>query len=84
MVRLAHFKDVSEDPQAWANGYFEHVTYATGRTDVMPTSPIEMASIGPIKTKIAPEIGHDTDAILASLGYTAEQIAEMRAAGAIK
>lgn len=82
--KMVHYRDVPKDEQAWANGYFEHVTYATGRTDVMPTSPIEMASIGPIKTKIAPEIGHDTDAILASLGYTAEQIAEMRAAGAIK
>ena len=82
--KMVHYRDVPKDEQAWANGYLEHVTYATGNTDVMPTSPIEMASVGEIKTKIAPEIGHDTDAVFAKLGYSPEEIAAMKAKGAIK
>lgn len=82
--KMVHYRDVPKDEQAWANGYLEYMDYPTGHTDVMPTSPIEMASIGQIKTKIAPEIGHDTDSILQTLGYSPEKIAAMKETGAIK
>lgn len=81
-VRMAHFADVSEDPQAWENGYVEHVTFKNGAVDVMPASPIEMESCTPPKTVPAPLNGHDTVEILASLGYTPEQIEAMLASGA--
>ncbi len=82
--KMVHYRDVPKDEQAWANGYLENMDYPTGRTDVMPTSPIEMESVGPVKTKSAPEIGHDTDSILQSLGYSPEKIAAMKESGAIK
>ena len=81
---MNHFSEVSEDEQAWANGYLEHVDFGNGRTDVMPSSPIEMESLGEIKTKPAPAIGADTDAILTSLGYSAEDIAAMKESGVIR
>lgn len=84
IVRMNHYKEVSEDPQAWANNYLENVEFRNGDTMVMPVCPIEMDSVGPIKTKPAPYIGADTDEVAAALGYTAEQIAEMKASGAIK
>lgn len=84
IVRMNHFRDVAADEQAWANGYLEHMDYPGGNRDVMPTSPIEMASVGPIQTKAAPGIGADTDSVLQSMGYTEAQIAEMKASGAIK
>ena len=84
VVRMNHFSEVSEDEQAWANGYLEHVDFGNGRTDVMPSSPIEMESLGEIKTKPAPAIGADTDAILTSLGYSAEDIAAMKESGVIR
>lgn len=84
MVRMNHFSDVAEDPQAWANGYLEHVTFSNGQIDVMPSSPIEMASVGDTKTIPAPGIGADTETILEALGYSGEQIAAMKASGAIK
>ena len=80
---MQHFADVSEDEQAWANEYLENVHFANGRTDVMPTSPIEMDSLGPIKTKPAPAIGADTESILQNLGYSQEAIEQMRQAGTI-
>lgn len=84
IVHMNHFKDVTQDEQAWANGYLEHMHYPGNRVDVMPTSPLEMASLGPIKTKAAPGIGADTDSVLKSMGYSSQQIAAMKAAGAIK
>lgn len=84
IVRMNHFSDVAEDEQAWVNGYLEHVEFANGRVDVMPSSPIEMDSIGPLKTTPAPEIGADTAEILRSLGYSDEDITRLQSAGAIK
>ncbi len=82
LVHMAHFADVSEDPQAWANNFVEHVTFANGNTEVMPTSPIEMASATPPATRPAGDLGADTAKILLSLGYTQEQVDAMLASGA--
>jgi len=84
IVRLNTYGSVYEDPQAWANGYLEKVTFANGNTDIMPTSPIEMKSIGELKTVPAGDIGADTRKVLAQLGYSEEQIKAMLAAGAAK
>ena len=83
LVRVAHFKEVAEDPQAWANGYLERVTFANGREDTVPASPIQMDSVGKVTTKPAPPCGADTVAILRDLGYTEEQISSMEASGAV-
>lgn len=82
LVRMHHFSDISEDPQAWENGYVEHVTFRSGNVDVMPASPIEMDSCTPPKTRPAPMPGADTAAVLAQLGYTEAQIEAMLASGA--
>ncbi len=82
--KIVHYREVAKDEQAWANHYLEHVTFPNGRTDVMPTSPVEMDSVGEVKTKIAPAIGHDTDNVMQSLGYSPEQIRQMKDSGAIR
>lgn len=84
VMPMKGFADVSEDPQAWANDYLEHVEFANGHVDVMPTSPIEMLSVGSLKTVPSHTVGQDTTDVLASLGYTQEQIDKMRAEGAVK
>lgn len=84
IVRMNHFSDVAEDEQAWVNGYLEHVEFANGRVDVMPSSPIEMDSIGPLKTTPAPKIGADTQEILRSLGYCDQDITRLQSTGAIQ
>ena len=84
MVRMGHFSEISEDQQAWANGYLEHVTFANGHEGIMPASPIEMDSVGTVVTKTAPGIGADTEALLSSLGYSAEEIQKMLQEGAVK
>ena len=84
MTRMAHFRDIHKDEQAWANDYLEHVTSPSGNTNVMPRSPIEMDSVGLPVTQVAHGIGEDTDEVLAMLGYTPDQIVSMRQSGAIK
>ena len=82
LAHVAHFRDVSKDPQAWANGYLEHVEFRNGNVDIMPASPIEMESFTPPPTRPAPPVGTHTVEVLRSLGYTEEQIDAMIAAGA--
>lgn len=84
LVRMGHFCELVDDQQAWANGYVENVTFPNGTTGIMPTSPIEMESVGKIPTRPAPCVGADTDEVLAELGYSPESISDMKAAGAIK
>ena len=84
LIRMNHFSDLAEDEQAWANGFLEHVKFESGNTEVMPKSPIEMDSVGELKTVPASRIGSDTEEILNQLGYTAEQIKYMSDSGAVK
>lgn len=84
IVRMNHFSDVAEDEQAWVNGYLERVKFASGNVDVMPSSPIEMDSIGQLKTVPAPGIGGNTEQILKDLGYSEQDIQSMKTTGAVK
>ncbi len=83
VVRMSHFSDLSEDPQAWANGFLEHVTFPSGNTDVMPSSPIEMGCAQTPPTVPAPGVGAHTFEVLESLGYTREEVQKMMESGAV-
>lgn len=83
LMRMGNFSDLPNDEQAWANGYLEHVTFANGRTEVMPRSPIEMDSVGELFTKPAPCVGAHTEEILKELGYGEEEISAMCADGSV-
>jgi crotonobetainyl-CoA:carnitine CoA-transferase CaiB-like acyl-CoA transferase len=75
---MTHFSDISEDEQAWANGYVQYVSYANGNTDIIASSPIEMDSVGPLETLPSGGIGHDNDEILSRLGYDEQEIALLK------
>lgn len=83
VVRLNHFSDVSEDEQAWANGYLERMECRNGETVVMPRSPIAINSDEEVWTVPAPYVGADTRAVLSRLGYTDEEIEAMQSKGAV-
>jgi crotonobetainyl-CoA:carnitine CoA-transferase CaiB-like acyl-CoA transferase len=76
--------EIVDDPQARAMGMFVEQEYPDGRgtfdTLAIPIR-IEGADIAPRGT--APDLGADTDAVLAELGVSADRIAELRSAGAI-
>ncbi|MDD6310485.1 MAG: CaiB/BaiF CoA-transferase family protein [Firmicutes bacterium] len=78
--------EVSQDPQAIENEYIVPVEFPDEdhTTVMLPNPPIEFSDYGRREYKPTGVLGEDTDEILTSLGYTKEQIEEMRAAGAIK
>ena len=83
LERLNHYNDISTDEQAWANGYLEQMEFRSGLEGVMPRSPISMDSVGQLKTTSAPHIGADNDEVLGEMGYTPEEIQNMKEAGAV-
>ncbi len=83
MVRMNHFSDISEDEQAWANGYLERMECPNGETVIMPSVPFMMNNLGDVSTKPAPKTGEHTVKVLEELGYSAEQISALSEQGAV-
>ncbi len=83
LVKMGHFKDVSTDEQAWANGFIDHIEYPNGHKDIMPTSPIEMNSATPCPIEPVPANGTHTVEVLLSLGYSEDEVKNMEQLGAI-
>ena len=81
---MGHFKDVSTDEQAWANGFLDYIEYPNGHKDIMPTSPIEMKSATPRPIEPVVKNGAHTEEVLRSLGYSDESIKDLENLGAIR
>lgn len=81
---IQNLPEIVEDPQVRAMGMFVEQDFPDGdgtfETLAVPIR-IEGADIAPRGT--APELGADTDAVLADLGLSSEEISELRGAGAI-
>ena len=73
----------AKDPHCWINGYMQEVEHPEWGSVRMIGSPIQMSDTPVVPGKVAPELGADTETLLLDLGYDWDQIAAMRAAGAI-
>jgi crotonobetainyl-CoA:carnitine CoA-transferase CaiB-like acyl-CoA transferase len=73
-------EELFEDPHLRASGGLGDVTLPDGRKTQLPILPIEMAGERPRGNGQLAQPGQDTDAVLASLGLSADAIAELRAA----
>lgn len=83
-VRLQHFKEIENDQQAWANDFLYENTFANGAKAALPSSPVQWAESGSLSYQGSPLLGEHTKELLEELGYTPEQIEELktlRAAG---
>jgi crotonobetainyl-CoA:carnitine CoA-transferase CaiB-like acyl-CoA transferase len=70
--------EASNDPDVLANGYLTEVEYPKyGRTLKVHGSPWRFSET-PAKIGIAPELGAHNDEVLAELGYSPEQIGDLR------
>lgn len=70
--------EASNDPDVLANGYVTEVDYPKhGKRLKVHGSPWHFSETPP-SIGIAPELGADTDTVLAGLGYTAAEIAGLR------
>lgn len=75
--------EVTRDPQALANDFFQdwdHPVYGPIR---VVANPIKLSRTKEETTAPAPKLGEHTDEIVRNLGYTAEQIEALRAAGVL-
>ncbi|MBV9827585.1 MAG: CoA transferase [Alphaproteobacteria bacterium] len=71
--------EASNDPDVLANGYVTEVEYPQyGRTLKVHGSPWHFSET-PAQYGIAPQLGADNEAVLGDIGYSAAQIADLRA-----
>ena len=81
--RLRHFKEVSTDEQAWANGSFAEAAYPDGAKTAIPMPPINFSEYDRRPFVQTGGIGADNEEVLHSLGYDDAAIAQLRESGAL-
>jgi len=72
--------ELASDPAAVANGFAQEVDYGDGRTMTMVSAPMQFDRQY-LRSRPAPELGADNDAVLAALGYDEDQIIDLKVAG---
>lgn len=70
------WKEVLEDPQAWANDCFYKIKYDSGEVTAV-RNPVQFAEAGLPEMKKAPLLGADTIEVLKECGVSDEKIEEL-------
>lgn len=79
---VQHVGEMRDDPQALANGYIQNVDYGDGRTLPLVSVPMQFDG-APLPARRSPDLGADSDAILAGLGYDEDAIIDLKVAGIV-
>jgi crotonobetainyl-CoA:carnitine CoA-transferase CaiB-like acyl-CoA transferase len=74
-MRTAH--EVHADPQALANGYLPRTTDAHGNEFALAASPVQFDET-PLALNRAPGHGEHTDTLLAELGFSEDEIIDLK------
>jgi crotonobetainyl-CoA:carnitine CoA-transferase CaiB-like acyl-CoA transferase len=75
--------DLFDDPQMNAHGRMLPIRMPKGNVAKLPTTPICFDDEAPALRRQPPAAGEHTDELLRALGYSEEQIAALRAGGAV-
>jgi crotonobetainyl-CoA:carnitine CoA-transferase CaiB-like acyl-CoA transferase len=75
-------KEVGQDVQAVANGYLTEVDRGDGTTFTLVASPVQFDETTPT-LRPGPDMGQHTEEVLLAAGYTWEELAALKEAGAI-
>jgi crotonobetainyl-CoA:carnitine CoA-transferase CaiB-like acyl-CoA transferase len=75
-------KEVGQDPQALANGYLTEVERGDGSTFTLVASPVQFDETTPA-LRAGPDMGQHTEEVLLGAGYTWDELAALKEAGAI-
>lgn len=81
---IARPEDMFDDPHLNAGGGLEPVTLDSGEETKLPALPIEMNGARPSSAVQLSSIGEHTEARLAGLGFSPEEIVRLREKGAIE
>lgn len=76
-------QELADQEQVQANGYVVDLFHDLAGPVRMQAAPWKMSKTPPAPETASPVLGAHTDEVLAGAGYSADQIAAMRAAGAI-
>ena len=74
--------ELLDDPQVVANDYIGTVTRPDGETFPLPAGAVQFDE-QPAALHPAPELGEHTDSVLADLGFTWDEIVDLKVKGAI-
>lgn len=80
---VAGYDDVMAHPQLAANGMMQRIAHPTLGEIRMPGFPINSARENARPARPAPACGQHTEAVLRKCGYSGDEIAALRASGAI-
>ena len=75
--------DVTNDPQAVANGFFAEILHPIAGQMKLVTTPVKFCQNPASVRTPAPEVGQHTEAILTDLGYTWYDISQLKEQGVI-
>jgi crotonobetainyl-CoA:carnitine CoA-transferase CaiB-like acyl-CoA transferase len=81
---IARPEDMFDDPHLNASGGLEPVIFADGRETKLPLLPIEMDGKRLGSPPEIPEMGANSNGLLAQLGYSEEEITALKTAGAVE
>ena len=81
--RIYTIADIATDPHYQARGMIEPVVMDDGSTLALPGIVPKLSKTPGSHRRNAPRLGQDTDAVLAEMGLTAEQITALRVRGII-
>ncbi|QZY54082.1 CaiB/BaiF CoA transferase family protein [Crassaminicella profunda] len=82
--KVQRCEDIVKDEQAWANDYLVKKIYDSGNEGVLINTPVKFGEMGIRKMTSAPKIGEKTDEILSSVGYSQEEIKNMKESKAVR
>ena len=80
---IGHFRDITENQQAWANGNLYERHFDNGRSAILPNTPVAFEEARK-QASPAPLLGEHSREILREYGYTDEEIEEYIAGGIVK
>jgi crotonobetainyl-CoA:carnitine CoA-transferase CaiB-like acyl-CoA transferase len=79
---VQHVGELKDDAQVQANRYLQPVDYGDGRKLDMVSVPIQFDG-APLAANPAPDLGADSEAILAGLGYDQAALLDLKIAGVV-
>jgi len=82
--RIYTVADIAADPHYRARGLLDEVRMDDGSTLAVPGIVPRLSATPGRHRRNAPALGQDSDAVLAGLGLTPEQIADLRARGIVR
>jgi len=79
----ADYEEIARDPQVLANEYIVDVPREGGPPVRMVSTPVQLSRSPAHIRGMAPELGQHTEEVLLEAGYSWDEIAALRGAGAI-